>query len=480
MTSRLDFALKAVPLGLALLLAGCAVGPDYRRPAMELPQHYDEPAADRLNEPNQVQADWWELFRDPVLDALVEKSLANNADLQLAVARVEEADAAMREVGAALFPEIDLNVAGNRSRASSMTAIPMPAGTPVFRDARSASLGTSFELDVWGKLRRASEAARAQALSSRYARDTVRLSLAGLVATNYLALRAYDAELAVTRDSLASLEATLKIVHSRLEGGVSSLLDLRQAEGAVAGMQAQLAALRQQRGIAEHQLALLAGMPGQTVAVAEPGQIPLPPVPPAGLPSTLLEARPDVRQAEEDLVAANAKIGVAKAAFFPTISLTGSVGSESQALADLFTTASSTWSLGLGLAVPILDAGRTAARMDQATARQEQAVATYRKTVQTAFKEVDDALVGLRENATAEEAQATRAEAGRQALQLAQARYQAGYSGYLDVLDAQRSANDAQLSRVAARQARLTAAVELFKALGGGWRDERGAAAAVR
>lgn len=471
MNARQFFSLTT----LAAALAGCAVGPDYQRPVSDLPQRYGE--ADEGTSPEaNVQRDWWKLFNDPVLDRLVEQALARNTDVLAAVARVEEADAALREVGAALLPEIDLDVSGNRSRASSMTAVPMPAGTPVHRDARAVSLGTAFEIDVWGKLRRASEAARAQALASRYARDTVRLSLAGLVAADYLALRAYDAQLAAVADSRASRDASLKIVRSRVEGGVSSPLELHQAEASLAAVQAQLAGLRQQRAVTQHQLALLAGTPDLGLPASDLGgfgHLPVPPVPPAGLPSRLLEARPDVRQAEEGLVAANARIGVAKAALFPTISLTGSLGSESQALADLFTRASSTWSLGLGLAVPVFDAGRNAARLDQASAREKQALAAYQKTVQTAFKEVNDALVGLRENAASEEAQALRSEAAQKALRLAQLRYEAGYSGYLEVLDAQRTSNDAITGFITARKARLAAAVDLFKALGGGWAADR-------
>ncbi len=461
------------PLALATLtlaLAGCAaLGPDYQRPAATLPGAYSE--AGRAEAPAPVERDWWKLFKDPVLDDLMAKALGANLDLQAAVARVEEAEAAAREAGAALTPSVDLDAGASRSRSSTKAAV-YNAAMPVYRTSHTLGLSTAFELDFWGRLRRTKEAARAQALASHHARDTVQLSLAGLVANGYLALRALDAELAVSRESLASRESTLKIVGSRVEAGLASPLDLRQAEGALAAVQAQIAALRQQRAVTEHQLALLTATPDLKIAAGDLRQLPLPPVPPAGLPSSLLESRPDLRQAEEELVANNARIGVAKAALYPTISLTGSLGAESKQLSDLFSGGARTWTLGLGLMQPLFDAGANEARVDQASARQRQSVAAYQKAVQTAFKEVNDALVGLRENGEAETAQEARVAAADQALKLAKDRYEAGYSGYLEVLDAQRTVNDARQAAITTRESRLAAAVDLFKALGGGWKPE--------
>lgn len=453
-------------LFLPLALSGCsALGPDYARPAPSLPGAYTEAAA--TNEQSQVEREWWKLFKDPVLDDLVTQALGRNLDLQAAVARVEEAEAALRETGAALTPSVDLDAGASRIRSSTKTGMPMPT----YRSSHSLALSTAFELDFWGRLRRAREASRAEALASRHARDTVELSLAGMVANSYLALRAYDAELMVSRESLASRESTLKIVNSRVEAGLAPPLELRQAEGVLAAVRAQLATLRQQRSVTEHQLALLVGTPDLRIAAADLRRLPLPPVPPAGLPSSLLEARPDLRQAEEGLVANNARIGVAKAAMYPTISLTGGLGAESKDLSSLFSGGARTWNLGLGLVLPIFDAGANEARVDQATARQKQALAAWQKAVQTAFKEVNDALVGLRENAEGEAAQDARVAAAEQALKLAQDRYEAGYSGFLEVLDAQRTVNDARLAHIATRQSRLAATVDLFKALGGGWKE---------
>ncbi len=458
-------------LGLPLLLGACAVGPDYQRPATVLPTAFAATNSTAQSSGNSALVDrqWWKAFADPTLDRLIADALVNNADLQQAIARIEEADAVMRQAGAALFPEIDANVGSSHSRSSQSASSPLPAGAPIIRKDLTASLSTSFELDFWGKLRRASEAARAQATASRYGKDTVELSLVGLVAQNYLNLRSLDAQLAVAKDSEASRDAALRIVNSRLTAGLASQLEVQQAITAQAASQAQSADLRRQRAIAEHQLALLTGKLDLTLAAGDLRQLPVPPLPPAGLPSALLEGRPDIAQAEAQLVAANARIGVAKAALFPTISLTGSVGSQSKDLANLFTSKAGTWSAGLGVFMPIFDAGRLSARVDEITAQQKQAAAAYQKTVQTAFKEVSDALVTAEESRIGEVAQSTQQDAAKKTLKLAEARYQAGYSRYLEVLDAQRSANDSSLAFIRSRQAQLTAAVDLFKALGGGW-----------
>ena len=460
----LHFALMSV-----FLLAGCAVGPDYSRPATSLPVHYMEPTADAANDTSVVAPAWWELFNDPILNDLVSKALQNNADIQLAAARIEEADGVMREAGAAIFPEVDLDGSGSRTRASQLTATPAPPNSPIIRQNFKAAISSAFELDFWGKLRRASESARAQALATRYGKATVEITLSGLVTQNYLALRALDAQIAVSKETLASRENALKLIRNRLEGGIASQLDVQQAEAARAAIAAQIINLAQQRALAEHQLAFLTATLDLKVAEGDVRQLPIPPLPPAGLPSSLLEARPDVRQAEAQLIAANARIGVAKAALFPSISLTASFGGESRELSDLFNSAAKIWSAGLDLSLPIFTAGKLTARVDQATAQQKQALASYQKAVQNAFMEVNDALVTVRQTTEGEQALQAQVDAAQKTLKLAEARYQAGYSPYLEVLDAQRTLNDATLSFIRNRQTRLTAAIDLFKALGGGW-----------
>jgi multidrug efflux system outer membrane protein len=467
--------LKFLNLALAvILLTSCAlVGPNYERPPAELPMQFSE-SASNVNDANvPISNTWWELYNDAVLNDLVSKALRNNTDIKLAVARIEEADAFLREVGSALLPTVDLDSSASRSRASTIGPVPFPPGAKALRKDFEIKLGTSFEIDFWGKLRRAKEAARAQALSTRYARDTVNLSLAGLVSSNYLLLRSLDGQIMLSRSTLVSREESLALTKRRAKGGIASDLDIQQAEGSRANLLAQIADLTQQRALTEHQLAVLSGDLNLKLAEGDIKQIPLPPVPPAGLPSTLLEARPDIRQAEQDMIAANAKIGVAKAALFPTISLTASFGAESGELGDILKSAARIWSGGVGLNLPIFDAGRLSSRVDQASAQQKQALASYEGSIQTAFREVNDALVKVRQGGEKEAALQIAQEAAGKSLQIAENRYKAGYSAYLDVLDAQRTYNEASLAYIQSRQVRLAATVELFKALGGGWTDQQ-------
>ena len=288
----------------------------------------------------------------------------------------------------------------------------------------------------------------------------------------YLNLRSLDGQIDVTAQTLESRKQALKIVQARANAGTASGLELAQAESALNGAQAQWHQLQRLRALSESQIGLLSGQPGLKIGATSLDKLPLPPTPPAGLSSALLEARPDIRQAEEKLVAANARIGVAKAAYYPTISLTGLFGNESMALSNLFSGGAGIWSAAAGLAMPIFDAGRTGARVDQATAAQKESLANYRKTVQTAFKEFHDAIVGLREYSEEEAAWSALVGASQKALDLAQKRYESGYSGYMDLLDAQRTLNSAQLQYLASRKSRLGAAVDLFKALGGGWQAQ--------
>ena len=449
----------------ALLLSGCqSIWPDYQRPKVAVPKAYDQ-QVDQAN--SQLSNTWWTLYQDQVLNDLVAKALQNNSDIKLAVARIEESDAVLREVGAALFPQIDLNSAASRTRATTTGATPVFANNP--RSNFNAQLRTSFELDFWGKLSKTKEAARAQALSTRYAKDTVALSLAGLVASNYLLLRSLDSQLQVTQVSLKSREESLALTQRRLEGGVASALDVQQAEVARENLSAQLSDLNRLRAISLHQLTVLTGDVELIIASADITSLPIPPMPPAGLPSALLESRPDVRQAEEQMVAANANIAVAKAALYPSISLTAGFGAESMQLGDVLKSASRIWTGGLSLNLPIFDAGKMSARVDQASAKQKQVLASYEGVLLNAFREVNDALVSLRLQTEREVALNKAQVAAQKALQISENRYQSGYSAYLEVLDAQRVYNDAALTFIQSRQARLVATVSLFKALGGGW-----------
>lgn len=466
------------PVGVlvaVLFLTGCqSIWPDYSRPKMDVPATYVD-----VNQQNmassQIANNWWTLYQDQTLNDLLEKAKQNNTDIKLAVARIEEADAVAREVGAFLLPQVDLDASAERSRVTESGTNQTFASNP--RNNYNLQLNTTFEIDFWGKLRRAKESARAQALSSRYAKDTVTLSLAGLVASNYLILRSLESQIVITGENLKSRDASLAFTKRRLEGGVASALDLHQAEAATANLSAQLSELNRLKSLTVHQLAVLTGdlkmvNSDLNASVNTLEALPIPPIPPAGLPSSLLESRPDVRQAEEVMIAANANIGVAKAALYPSISLTASLGGESLELGDILKSASRIWAGGLNLHLPIFDSGKLNARVDQASAKQKQALANYEGVIQNAFREVNDALVNLRQYTEREDALVRNQIAARKALEIAENRYQSGYSAYIDVLDAQRVYHDAGLNFVQSRQARLIATVDLFKALGGGWQAE--------
>ena len=337
------------------------------------------------------------------------------------------------------MPRIGLEASTGRNKSSGETFNGKKIGGATYNSNRVAAT-LSYEVDLWGRIRRNNEAVRADTLSSRFGRDSLRLTLVSEVANEYLNLRSLDAQIDVTTQTLESRKQALKIVQARVNGGTASGLEQAQAESALNSAQAQWSELKRQRALSESQIALISGQPGMKINATGLDQLPLPPTPPAGLPSALLEVRPDIRQAEEKLVAANARIGVAKAAYYPTISLTGALGSESMALSNLFSGGAGIWSTALGLAMPIFDAGRTGARVDQATAAQKETLANYRKTVQTAFKEVNDAIVGLHAYSDEEAAYSAQVGASQKALDLAQKRYEAGYSGYMDLLEPQESA----------------------------------------
>ena len=473
-----NLSMKNLSILLLLLLSSCqALGPDYFRRDANLPKTFSEGDASadaNSSTQNAAVKEWWKQYQDAKLNELVELSLKNNTDIQLAVARIEEADASMREVGASLFPEVGLSANATRSKVTELGSFPV--FTSPIRNNYTFGLSTNYELDFWGKVRRAKESAAASALASRYAKQTVELSLIGLVSSNYLQLRGIEAQIAVTKDNLRSRNESLGLTQRRLAGGIASSLEVSQAEVAVSNLDAQLIELNRLRAITLHQLAVLTGVLDLKLDNADNEAdirtLPLPPVPPAGLPSALLENRPDIRQAEQALIAENAQIGIAKAALYPSISLTGSYGGESLALSDILKTGARIWSLGLGLDLPIFDSGKRKSRVDQATARQKQALAQYQTTIQSAFREVNDALVTRRLNVEREQALAASEASAKKALTVAENRYKSGYSAYLEVLDAQRVHNDAALAKVQARQASSLATVELFKVLGGDWRSD--------
>lgn len=462
------FSIKKIALfSVAAMLAACqAVGPNYVRPQSALPTDYSETSANASQNELAIK-NWWILFNDATLNTMVDQALKVNTDMQYAIARIDEADAYAREVGAATLPSVDFDATATRSRVTESGPFPVFAANP--RRNYTYQFSSNFEIDFWGKIRRAKESARAQLLSTKYAKETVSWTLSSNIARNYLALRSIEAQLAIAQQNLKSREKSLALTKRRFEGGVSSKLDVHQAEVANANLTANIAELTRQRAIYVHQLATLTGKLDLALASSDGTQLLTPPVPPVGLPSSLLENRPDVRQAEEQLIAMNANIGSAKAALYPTISLTGAFGAESLALSDILKSASRIWTAGLDISMPIFNSGRLSSRVEQASARQKQALAQYQGSVRTAFQEVNDALVNVRQYTERETALSLSAEAAKNALQISENRYRDGYSSYLEVLDAQRVYNDAASNLALAREARLVASVDLFKALGGGW-----------
>jgi outer membrane protein, multidrug efflux system len=452
----------------AAVVAACApVGPDYRRPDVGVPNAYVENAPAAATLP-AVPADWWRLYHDATLDRLIDAGLTQGTDVRLAIARLEEAAALRREANATLLPEIDASGVVARSGASTQTPSVRAGAAPAVGNF-ALSANTAFELDFWGRLRRLREAAQAQYEATDYARGVVELTLTAAITRTYFNVRSLDAQIDVSAQSLAAAEDSVSITRRRAEGGIASELDVYQAQGNRAQLAAQIKELRRQRAVSIHQLGVLSGEATLELQPADLRAIPSPPLPPAGLPSTLLERRPDLRQAEAALVAANAQIGVARAAQLPTISLTASLGLQSDNLAHLLTPGANIWSIGVGLLGPVIDWGRYAARTQEAEARARQSQIVYEQALRTAFREVSDALSNVALAAQTEQDLTARVEYADNSLRLATQRYEAGYSAYLEVLDAQRTLNDAKLALVRNRQSLLTFTVDLMNALGGGW-----------
>jgi multidrug efflux system outer membrane protein len=460
----------ALLLGVAAL-AGCMnVGPDYLRPAVDVPAQWPGTTA---TEP--VSATWWTAYGDPVLDRMVAEALVHNLDLRLAIARVDEARAALGITRADHYPGASANAAASRNRASQNSILPVPPGTdPKYSDYR-VTLDASYEIDLWGKYRRATEAARAQLLGSQFNREAVRQALIADVAKGYFNLRALDAQVEITRRTISTRLASTALQRMRFESGVASEFDLRQVEADAAQAQALLPGSERQQAAQETALGVLLGRSARAI-VGQPLErgaamdaLTAPPSVPSGLPSAMLERRPDLRQAEQALIAANARIGAAKSAYYPSISLTGFFGAESTTLASLFDAPSRVWQFAGSAAQTIFDADRTRSQVGVAQARQQQLLAQYQSAIQNAFKDALDALVARRKAREVADAEQQRIEALQSAMKLAQLRYDNGVSSLLDVLVAERALLDAQLNRVEAQRAQLAATADLFKALGGGW-----------
>jgi multidrug efflux system outer membrane protein len=408
---------------------------------------------------------WEQVFPDPALQDLVRTALQQNNDVRLAAARVLEAQAQLGITRADQFPQVTAGVDVLGQRPAVALGLPSAAVGAIV-----ASGSVAWELDFWGRYRRATEAARAQLLASVWAQHAVVTTLVSQVAGAYFGLRALDAELDVSRRTLESRQESLRLTEVRELGGATSLVDVRQAEQLVYGATAEIATLERQIEQQENFISLLTG--GNPAAVARGlalSEQPHSTEVPAGLPSSLLERRPDIQQAEQQAVAANAQIGVAKSAYFPQISLTGSGGFESTALTALFLGTNAIWTAAASAAQPVFTAGRTRSQVAVAEARREEALIVYQQTIRQAFREVADALVGYRKLREFREQQALLVTAAQDARRLADIRYRGGATSYLEVLDADTRLFGAELSLAEGQLGEITALVELYRALGGGW-----------
>ena len=471
-----------------LLLGGCAVGPDYQRPDFELPRDWraagntgsEASAAAAPRQADSTGERWWSLYADPLLDQLIDEALVHNADAAVAAARVLEARAIAGITDADRYPSVSAGLSGNRTQSTLQGTFPRPPGLPRIQNDYQATLNASYEVDLWGRYRRASETARAELFASESAREALRLTLTAQVAQQYFALIAADAQTAVAQRTLATRGETLALFNKRLEAGMLSEYDLHQAEAEQAATRSQLAALTQAQDRAESALVLLLGRSprdimggrierGTPAAVTEL-------VIPAGLPSDLLLRRPDLKEAEQKLVAANARIGVARAQYFPSIGLTAYLGGESVAFGSLFSGPAGIFQFAAAITQPLWSAGSVRFGVEAAEARRDQALAQYRKAVASAFKDVRDALAA--QNAARETlaAETVRAAALEKALKQAQLRFDAGFAGRLEVLDVERNLLAAELARIDSERARKAALADIFKALGGGWPESHGAA----
>ena len=455
MTSRLT------PLAAALLLAGCSMIPAYERPAAPVAPTWAGTPGTAAAQP-AADIEWQSYFGDPQLQQLIALALQGNRDLRVAALNIEQARAQYQIRGADRFPTVNVGVTGSRT--------PNAAGgiTSVYNAGFTVS---AWEIDFFGRIASLKEVALAQYLATEEGRKGVQISLVAAVATGWLNLLADEELLAITRQTLATREESLRLSKLRFDNGATSELDFRQAQSLTEAARVALAQQQRQRALDENALVLLLGQPlpagfsvtGTTSAVALAEL-------PAGLPSELLVRRPDIRQAEQQLLAANANIGAARAAFFPRIALTAGVGTASSHLSSLFSSGSWGWTLAPQALLPIFDAGRNQANLESATAARSIAVAQYEKSIQVAFREVADALAGratLGEQLRAQQAQAD-AEAAR--FNLSDLRYRNGVASYLDLLDAQRALFAARQAVVQTRLAQLQNQVALYKTLGGGWK----------
>ena len=461
---------KVALLSVLILCSGCAVGPNYKRPAVSVPGTYrglsPEEAA-KTQSASIGDQKWWDIFQDEQLRSLIRTALQQNYDVRIAASRVLAARAQLGIVRSDQFP----NVAAGAAIGDTRTA--RSAFLPAFeRSTGQVDVSAVWELDFWGKYRRATEAARASLLASEWARQEVLATLVANMSRAYFQLRALDRELEISKRTLTSRQESLRLTRILADRGSTSMLDVRQAEQLVFTAAAEIPALEQEIEQQENLISILLGKNPADVArgqkLTEQAQ---PPEVPPGLTSSLLERRPDIREAEQQLVAANAQIGVARAAYFPQISLSGSGGFQSAALTSLFSGPAGTWNFGASLTQPIFTAGRIRSNVRFAQAQQQTALLFYQQTIQGAFRGVSDALIAYRKSREFRAQEELLFQSAQDSARLSHMRYTGGVTGYLEVLTNETNAFSAELGLVQAQLNELLALVQLYEALGGGWQQ---------
>jgi outer membrane protein, multidrug efflux system len=455
---------------LILSFSGCAVGPNYKKPAVPVPPEYRGLSPDQTGKSTAASfgdEKWFDAFQDETLRDLIQTALKQNYDVRIAAARILEARAQLGIIRADQLPSVSADASANNQRS------PQTARFPGFESsATQVSASLAWELDFWGKFRRATESARASLLSQEWAQRQVISSLVSDVASAYFQLRELDLELEISRRTLESRKGSLKLTQILADGGATSMLDVRQAEQLVFTAAAAIPDLEQRIEQQENFISVLLGNNPQPVArgrqlVDQPHALEVP----AGLPSSLLERRPDIRQAEQQLIAANALIGVAKADYFPQISLTATGGYQSSALSSLFSGPAGLWTLGGSAVQPVFEGGRIRNRVRLAEARTQEATFFYQRTVQLAFRDVSDSLVGYRKSQEFRIQQEQLTHSAEEAQKLSNMRYKGGATSYLEVLDSDTRYFTAELSLAQAQLRELQSLVQIYRSLGGGWQQ---------
>lgn len=446
----------------ALVLSGCAMGPDYERPETAMPEAFEQEFDGGVSIAN---LNWWEMFGDEQLNQLVRVALEQNKDMAIAVSRIEEARAALGFVRSDQYPQFEVSAGANRGISSAGAAV----GLPVSNSFVLAG-NLSFELDLWGKLRRSTEASQAELLATVDAGNSVMITLIADVASAYLLLLDLDTRVAIASRTLDTRNESLEIMHARFDRGTIALIDVNQAQIEKYDAEAQLFSLQRENVQAENLLNILLGQHPGAIDRAQRTIYSLDSLTvPAGLPSELLERRPDIRVAEQQLAAQTARIGVAEAIRFPSLSLTGSLGLASDDLSGFFSSDNKTWGLSAGLIAPVFNAGRNKRRVEVEVARTEQALLNYQQTVLQSLREVEDSLISVDTYEREFVARENQQQAAESAAMLSRARYDGGVTSYLEVLESERSLFSAELLASSTHRAQLVSYVTLYKALGGGW-----------